>query len=241
MLTAPVRNTELAMDLLSAIVVVPATVTAIVTATALLAAALLWWSLRRRAMFRSALAQRGWQLSRTGQKTTVVPATGDWSVTLTRSYAVQMSPPGSRVITTVWRAPTPAVQEAALIAGPAPDPELRDLAAELLGSATAVMTRWLGIDRVSGGRPLSSVSCDERLLVFATGSYGPVGPLTDVAEAISAWCEVYPAEREQPVMSINHAGIGVRVRTDMLRSVEQLDAFVDLGMRCRGAIGASRA
>ncbi|MCH9766272.1 MAG: hypothetical protein K0U70_00585 [Actinomycetia bacterium] len=235
------RNTELAMDLLSAIVVVPAPVTATVTATALLAAALLWWSLRRRAMFRSALAQRGWQLSRTGQKTTVVPATGDWTVTLTRSYAVQMSPPGSRVITTVWRAPTPAVQEAALIAGPAPDPELRDLAAELLGSATAVMTRWLGIDRVSGGRPLSSVSCDERLLVFATGSYGPVGPLTDVAEAISAWCEVYPAEREQPVMSINHAGIGVRVRTDMLRSVEQLDAFVDLGMRCRGAIGASRA
>ncbi|MGB0961275.1 MAG: hypothetical protein ACPGVY_01100 [Mycobacterium sp.] len=221
------------MDLLSTIIVV--------TATVLLAAALLWWTLRRRARFRAAVEHRGWQLSRSGQTTTVVPATGDWTVTLTRSYAVQMSPPGSRVITTVWRAPTPAVQAAALIAGPAPDPELRDLAAELLGSATAVMTRWLGIDRVSGGRPLSSVPSDARLLVFATEGYGSVGALTDVAEAISAWCEVYPAEREQPVMSINDAGIGVRVRTDVLRSVEQLDAFVDLGLRCGGAIGGSRA
>jgi len=90
--------------------------------------------------------------------------------------------------------------------------------------------------------PLRAVpSVDERLLVFATDGYGCAGALTDVADAVSAWCEVYPAEREQPVVSINDAGIGVRVRIDVLRSIEQLEAFVDLGIRCRGAIGRSRA
>lgn len=217
--------------------------TLVVAAVALLVAgAVLWWSLRRRAAFRSALTQRGWQLSRHGDTTTIVPDTGDWTVTMTRSYAAQMSPPSSHVVTTVWSAPTPAVQAAALIAGPAPPPELRGLAAELLGSATAAMTRWLGIDQVSGGWPLRAVpSADERLLVFATEGYGAPGTLTEVAHAVSAWCEVYPDEREQPVVSINHAGTGVRVRVDVLRSVEQLDAFVELGMRCRVAIGRSRA
>lgn len=227
----PVGNTDFAMDLPSIVVV---------AGTVMIAAVVLLWSLRRRAAFRSALVQRGWQLSRHGEAKTVVPATDDWTVTMTRSYAAQMSPPSSRVVTTVWSAPTPAVQAAALIAGPAPRPDLRDLAAELLGSATAAMTHWLGIDRVSGGRPLREVPSDERLLVFATEGYGPAGALTDVADAVSAWCEAYPAEREQPVVSINDAGIAVRVRTDVLRSVEQLDAFVNLGMQCRGAIGRSR-
>ena len=236
---ATVGNTDFAMDLLSTFVVVGFTL--------MIAAAALAWSLRRRAAFRSALAQRGWQLSRHGQTTTVVPTSGDWTVTLARSYAVQMSPPGSRVITTVWGAPTPAVQAAALIAGPAPRPELRDLAAQLLGSATAAMTQLLGIDRVSGGRPLRAVSSvDERLLVFATEGYDSAGyrwagALTNVADAVSSWCEVYPAEREQPVVSINDAGIGVRVRIDALRTIEQLEAFVDLGIRCQAAIGRSRA
>ncbi len=163
-----------------------------------------------------------------------------WSLNRRAAFR-STSPSGPQVVTTVWNAPTPAVQEAALIAGPAPRPELRDLAAGLLGSATAAMTRWLGIDRVSGGRPLSSApSADERLLVFATEGYGPVGTLTDVADAICAWCEAHPAEREQPVVSINDAGIGIRVRTNLLRSVEQLDAFVDLGKRCRSAIGGPR-
>lgn len=214
----------------------------VIAGTAMLAAALLWWTLRRRALFRSALTQRGWQLSRHGETTSVFPTGADWTIEMTRSYAPQMSPPSSRIVTTVWTAPTPAVQEAALIAGPAPRPEVRKLAAELVGSATALMTRWLGIDRVSGGRPLREVeSTDQRLLVFATEGYGDTGPLTDVAEAVSRWCEAYPKEREHPVVSVNDAGVCVRVRTNVLRSVEQLDAFVDLGMRCRAAIRRSRA
>lgn len=229
-----VGNTDLAMDLLS---------TLVVAAVALmLAAAVLSWSLHRRAVFHSGVTQRGWQLSKDGETTTVVPATGDWTITKTHSSAAQMSPPSSRVVTTVWTAPTPAVHTAALIAGPAPRPEPRQLAAELLGSATAAMTHWLGIDRVSGGLPLRAVpSVDERLLVFATEGYGSPGALTEVADAVSAWCEVYPAEREHPVVSINDAGVCVRVRTDVLRSTEQLDAFVDLGMRCRLALVRSRA
>ena len=208
----------------------------------MLAAAVVLWSQRRRAALRSELAKRGWHHSRHGDTTTVVPATGDWTVTMIRSYAAQMSPPSSRVVTTVWSAPTPAVQGAALIAGPAPPPELRDLAADLLGSATATMTRWLGVDRVTGGMPLHSVaSVDNRLLAFATEGYGSPGALTGVADAFSTWCQAYPAEREQPVVSINDAGVCVRVRTDVLRSVEQLDAFVDLGMQCRVAIERSRA
>ncbi|GJF11761.1 hypothetical protein NGTWS0302_12040 [Mycolicibacterium cyprinidarum] len=229
-----VGNTDVAMELLNTAVVVGVTL--------LIAAAVLTWSLRRRAAFRSTLTQRGWQLSKHDEATTVIPATGDWTVTMTHSYAAQMSPPSTHVVTTVWSAPTPATPAAALIAGLAPRPELRELAAELLGSATPAMTHLLGIDQVSDGRPLRAVpSVDERLLVFATEGYGSPGALTDIADAVSAWCEAYPSEREQPVVSINDAGVAVRVRTDVLRSVEQLDAFVDLGKRCRSALGRSQA
>ena len=215
--------------------------TLLVAATLILVAALVLWSLRKRAAFRSGLAQRGWQLSKRGQSSTVVPAVGDWKVTMTRSYAAQMTPPSTQIVTTVWTAPTPAAQAAALIAGPAPRPELRELATELLGSATAAMTRWLGIDRVSGGLPLHAVpSVDPRLLAFATENYSSPGAMTDIADAVSAWCEVYTAERAHPVVSINDAGVCVRVRTDVLRSFDQLDALVDLGDRCRRALGRSR-
>ncbi|MGD9618376.1 MAG: hypothetical protein AB7G47_11455 [Mycolicibacterium sp.] len=218
-------------------------ITVAVVAVALgFAALLLSWSLRRRAAFRSALEQRGWQLSRHGETTTVVPAAGDWTVTMTRSYAAQMSPPSTRIVTTVWTASTPAAPGAALVAGPAPPAQLRGLAADLVGSATAAMTGWLGLDRVTGGLPLRAVpSADDRLLVFATQGYGPPGALTGLADAVSAWCEKHPAEREHPVVSINEAGICVRVRVDALRSVEQLEAFVDLGMRCRADIDRSRS
>ncbi|CAA0128370.1 Uncharacterised protein [Mycolicibacterium vanbaalenii] len=218
------------MDLLSNLLVV---------AVALTVAASVWvWLLRRRGAFRSALAHRGWQRTRRGDTTTIVPATGDWTVTMSRSFAAQMSPPSSHVVTSVWSAPTPATHEAALVAGPAPDPQLGDLAAELLGSATPAMTRLLGIDRVSDGRPLRAVpSADRRLLVFATDGYGPVAALTGVADAVTAWCAVHRAEREQPVLTIDDTGVRVRVRADVLRSVEHLDAFVDLGVRCRDAIG----
>ena len=83
-------------------------------------------------------------------------------------------------------------------------------------------------------------SADDRLLVFATDGYGPVGALSEVADAVGAWCATHPAEREQPVVSINGAGVCVRVRTDVLRSVEHLTSFVELGTRCRDSIGRSR-
>ncbi len=126
----------------------------LVAAVALAVAAAVWgWLLRRRAAFRAALAHRGWQRTRRGEKTTVAPATGDWSVTVSRSFAAQMSPPSSHVVTSVWSAPTPVVHDAARVAGAAPEPQLRDLAVELLGSATPAMTRLLGIDQVSEGTP----------------------------------------------------------------------------------------
>lgn len=215
---------------------------AVALAALLLAAAVLWWSLRRRAALRSALEARGWQLQRDGQSAIVVPIIGDWTMTMTRSYAAQMSPPSSRIVTSVWAASTPAVHDAALIAGPAPPAALRALAADLIGSASPTMTSWLGIDRVTAGLPLQAVdSADERLLVFATPGYGSPGTLAGVADAVSAWCRVHTDEREQPAVSINDAGVSVRVRTDVLKTVELLDDFVALGTRCRAAIGSSQA
>ena len=159
---------------------------AILAALVLLATLASWW-LRRRTLFRSALAHRGWQTVRSGDETTVVPAGGDWTITMSRSFAAQMSPPSTRVVVSTWTSPSPRVEGAAMIAGPAPAPELRALTVELLGSATPAMTRWLGIDRVSGGRALAPLSgVDDRLLAFATAGYRPPGRLKGVADAIAA-------------------------------------------------------
>jgi len=198
--------------------------------------------MRRRAVIRSALAHREWQLSRSGDQTTVIPATGEWTVTMSRSFAAQMSPPSSRVVVSTWTSPTPRTGGAALVAGPAPSPELRDLTVALLGSVTPAMTHWLGIDRVGGGRPLSPLTgVDDRLLAFATAGDRPAGSLTEVADAIGAWRTRYDAEREQPAVSIDETGVCVRIRTDVLRSVDQIDAFVELGLRCRDGLGRSCA
>lgn len=203
-----------------------------------LIATLAAWGLRRRALFRSALAHRGWQTIRSGDETTVSPTGGDWTLTTSRSFAAQMSPPSTRVVVSTWTSPIPRTPGPAMVAGPAPPPELRDLTVALLGSATPAMTRWLGIDRVSGGRPLVPLSeVDDRLLAFATDGYRPAGQLTGVADAISAWCSVNRSEREQPAVSIDDTGICVRVRVDVLRSVQQIDAFVELGLRCRDSLG----
>jgi hypothetical protein len=213
------------------------TVFAILAALVLAATLAVWW-MRRRAAFRSALAQRGWQSVRSGDETTVVPTSGDWTITTSRSFAAQMSPPSTRVVVSTWTSPIPRTPGPAMVAGPAPPPELRDLTVALLGSATPAMTRWLGIDRVSGGRPLVPLSeVDDRLLAFATDGYRPAGQLTGVADAISAWCSVNRSEREQPAVSIDDTGICVRVRVDVLRSVQQIDAFVELGLRCRDSLG----
>ncbi len=217
----------------------PIIVLILVAALTLAAAALAWW-MRRQAQFRSALAHRGWELTRSGDQTTVVPATGDWIVTMIRSFAAQMSPPSSHVVVSTWTSPIPTAQGAAMVAGPAPPAELRDLTVALLGSVTPAMTHWLGIDRVGGGRPLSPVpGIDDRLLAFATAGYHPGGSLAGVADAVSAWCSCYGSEREQPAVSIDDAGVRVRIRADVLRSADQIDAFVELGLRCRGALGRS--
>ncbi|MGB3351714.1 MAG: hypothetical protein WBB00_02955, partial [Mycobacterium sp.] len=129
--------------------------TAVVAAVALLlAAAVLAWWLRRRAAFQSALTRRGWQVTRNGDSTTVVPVTEDWTVTMSRSFAAQMTPPSSHVVTSTWTSPTPCMPNAALVAGPAPDRQSAELAAELLGALTPSMAGWLGIDSITGGRPL---------------------------------------------------------------------------------------
>lgn len=216
-----------------------ASTTLVVVAVALLVSvtALTWW-LRRRASFQSAIQQRGWRVSTNGDDTVVVPATGDWKLTMSRSFAGQMSPPSTHVVTSIWTCPMPATLGAVLVVGPAPPPELRVLATDLIGSAPAAMARWLGLDRVGSGcsaRP----AMDDRLLVFATDGIGPTGTLRAVADAICEWCSVFDAEREQPVLTLDRSGISVRVRTDVLASVELADAFVNLGMRCRGALGRS--
>lgn len=213
----------------------PLTITAFVTvATIALAVSIAVWQTRRRRRFRSGLAQRGLQISRKGSDATVAPETGDWTVTMTRSFAAQMSPPGSHIVVSTWTSPTPRVAGATMIVGPAPPPELRNLTVALLGSATPEMTNWLGIDRVSGGRPLEPVpSVDERLLAFATAGYPHPGDLAAVADAIGAWCSHYDSEREQPAVTVDEVGVRVRVRTDVLRSLDRADAFVELGLRCR--------
>ncbi|BBX17902.1 hypothetical protein CRI77_16385 [Mycolicibacterium duvalii] len=212
----------------------------VIAAALLLAATALTWWLRRRAAFQSALQQRGWRLRTDGDDTVVVPATGDWTLTMRRSYVGQMSPPGKHLVTSVWTCPMPATLGPVLVAGPAPPPELRELAAGLVGSVSPTVTRWLGIDRVSDGRPLRPVpAMDDRLLVFATDGIGPIGTLRAVADAIGDWCSVYETEREQPVLLLDRSGMSVRVRTDVLTSVDVADAFVTLGLRCRGALGRS--
>lgn len=207
-----------------------------------LGAGLALWLKRRRAAFHSALAQRNWQLSRSGEKTVVVPGTGAWTLTMTRSYAAQMSPPSTHIVASTWEAPNPRTPGPVMVVGPAPAAELRDLTVTLLGSATPAMTHWLGIDRVSGARPLAPVpGVDGRVLALATDDYRPNGKLADVAEAIGTWCSVYGAEREQPAVTIDDTGICVRVRVDVLRSLDVVDAFVELGLRCQGALRGSVA
>ncbi len=218
------------MDLSTTLVVAAVTLLAIATALA-------WW-LRRRTWFHSALEQRGWNLTTNGDKTVVVPVTGDWTLTMSRSFAAQMSPPSSHIVTSVWTCPTPATLGPVLVAGPAPPAELRKLAAGLVGDAPPAITRYLGLDRVTGGRPLKEIpAMDERLLVFASDGLGPLGTMGAVADAITEWCSTFTSERDQPVLTMDKSGLSVRVRSDVLRSVETADAFVNLSLRCRSAVG----
>ncbi|MCG7579995.1 hypothetical protein [Mycolicibacterium sp. OfavD-34-C] len=202
-----------------------------------LATGLAWW-LRRRASFHSALQQRGWRIETHGEDTVVVPVAGGWTLTMTRSFVGQMSPPSTHIVTSTWACPTPATLGPVLVAGPAPPGELRELATGLISTLPAPLADWLGLDRFGGERPLRALpAMDQRLLVFATDGIGPTGTMRNVADAIGDWCGRFDAEREQPVLTVDRTGISVRVRTDVLRSVEMADAFVNLGLRCRGSLG----
>lgn len=117
--------------------------------------ALSWaaWAARRRAARLTGLDQRGLQIRREGDDTLVIPPTGDWTITMTRSFAAQMSPPSSHIVVSTWRSADPRIAGAALLVGPGPTPGLRGLTVALMESATPAMTHWLGIDRISGGAP----------------------------------------------------------------------------------------
>ena len=121
-----------------------------------LATALAWW-LRRRASFHSAVQQRGWRIETHGEDTVVVPVAGDWTLTMTRSFVAQMSPPSTHIVTSTWSCPTPATLGPVLVAGPAPPGELRELATGLISALPAPLADWLGLDRFSGGRPLRAL------------------------------------------------------------------------------------
>lgn len=78
---------------------------------------------------------------------------------------------------------------------------------------------------------------DDRLLAFATEGFRPSGKLTEVADAIGVWCSRYNTERLQPAVTVDDSGLCVRVRADVLRSLDQMDAFIELGLRCRDGLG----
>lgn len=220
----------------------PSATVLIAVAALLSAVALVVWLRRRRAAFAAVLSERGWQLSRSGDDTTVVPAAATWALTMTRSYAAQMSPPSTRLTVSKWRAPIPHTAGPVLVIGPAPPAEIRDLAESLINSATPRTARWLGMDRVTDGRRLITVrGTDDRLLVLSTDGYRPADMLTDVADAISTWTAVYRSDREQPAITVDNTGICVRVRVDVLGSLQQMDAFVALGQRCQAALRGSPA
>lgn len=127
-----------------------------------------------------------------------------------------------------------------MLAGPSPPGALRELAIGLIGSLDGPLPGWLGLTRVGGGarlRPLSSA--DPRLLVLATADDDVPG-LAGVADAVSAWCARFRAERDQPAVTLDTDGVTVRVRTDAMQAPDRLLAFVELGLACRAALGDQR-
>ena len=66
--------------------------------------------------------------------------------------------------------------------------------------------------------------------------------LAVVAMVVVAWMpkpvpvETAAVTRGELVVTVDEDGVRVRVRTDVLRSLDQVDAFIELGLRCRDGI-----
>ncbi len=190
----------------------------------------------RRAALRRFVADHGWASARDGEATVVTPSDGAWSVRMTRSFATQQTVK-TQIVVSTWTSGTPRAISGAVVVGPSPPEPMRTLAVNLIGSLDPKMSGWLGLARVGDGAPLRHLpSVDHRLLALATDSAGPVGALTEVANAVANWCTEHRSEREQPAVTFGTDGVTVRVRIDVLRSTDQLAAFVDLGKRCAAAL-----
>lgn len=216
------------------------TVSALAVVAAVLVSAVVARSRRRRARFDAALGEQGWTQLREGDSTIVRPQRGDWEVRSTRSFAVQQTPPTTHIVVSTWSSEWPRRPAGAVLAGPSPPGALRELAIGLIGSLEGPLPGWLGLTRVGGGTRLRALgSADPRLLVLTTGDDGVPG-LAGVADAVSAWRERYPGERDQPAVTLDTDGVTVRVRTDAMQAPERLLAFVELGLGCRAALGDRR-
>ena len=197
-------------------------------------------SRRRRAHFDALLGERGWARLRDGGTTIVRPEHDDWEVRTTRSFAAQQTPPTTHIVISTWSSASPCRSTGAVLAGPSPPGPLREMAIGLIGSLDGRTRGWLGLGRVGGGAPLRALdAADPRLLVLATTD-DEVPGLAGVADAVSAWCASYPAERDQPAVTLDADGVTVRVRTDVMQAPLRLQAFVELGLACRAALGDRR-
>lgn len=213
---------------------------ALTLAAAVVAGLLVGWQARqRRVAVRKLCDERGWIFTREGECTVVTPGDSSWIVRMTQSYAAQQSST-TRIVTSVWSAESPRVHQGALIAGPTPPDPLRDLAVQLVGSVQphSRLSGWLGLARVGDGMALRQISAaDSRLLVFGTGELKRASFLSGVADAVDVWTADYSSEREQAAVRFDEQGVQVRVRVNVLRSADQLAAFVELGTRCAASLG----
>lgn len=119
---------------------------------------------------------------------------------------------------------------------------MRQLAVQLIGSipSDSKVGGWLGLVRVGNGEPLRHLaSVDARLLALGTGHAGRLGSLSGVAAAVQSWTASYSSERAQPAITFDGQGVLVRVRVDVLKSVDQLVAFVDLGQSCATSLATA--
>ncbi|CAN5467054.1 hypothetical protein BH11ACT7_BH11ACT7_17900 [soil metagenome] len=193
---------------------------------------------QRRARIGALMSAHGWVRSRRDDTTTITAGDDSWAVEITRSFASQQSPPSTHIVTSTWTDAAPRRSSLALVAGPSPPPEMRDIAISAFAALPGRLKGWLGMTRPVAGAGLQiAEEVDPRLLAFVTeGQAHATGSLTAMADAVDTWCGNYGREREQPAVSLNAEGIQIRVRVDVSRSPAQLSAFVDLGRRCRAAL-----
>lgn len=193
---------------------------------------------QRRGAVRMLLAERGWSSVRDGEATVITPHDNSWVLRMTQSFAAQQTG-STRIVTTTWSAPSPRSADGAVIVGPTPPEPMRELAVQLIGSIppNGKFGGWLGLAHVGKGEPLRHLtSVDARLLALSTGHPGQLGSLSGVAAAVESWTTSYSSERAQPAITFDGEGVRVRVRVGVLKSVDQLVAFVDLGHSCASSL-----